>query len=322
MRFTVIIATCGRPDRLSTVLRCVNSAINESGESHRIIVADNSPELCASETVQAFREDSSVDVTYLESEPLNKSVALNKAIAAAETDWLAFTDDDTEPTTQWLAEAGRFASTQPVRVFGGCVLPGPLPNRIPRTLGKPAPGKPYPGGGVFVQYQPQKESGVLEPSRPAPIGANVFIRRDLFDDVGNYDEDLWFLCGKAALGVDDGEFGVRLKKSGEPIGYCREALVVHPVHVEKMALLKRMIHWYRFGWRDPVVFHDELPATFARYSAKGALQHACLALVGLLKGNLSIFGDEMVISTRRYGMMCGRLSSAYRKVTENHNRSR
>ena len=191
MRFTVIIATCGRPDRLSTVLRCVNSAINESGESHRIIVADNGPEHSAGKVVNTFNQNTATSVTYLESEPLNKSLALNKAIAIAETDWLAFTDDDTEPTSGWLSEAGHFALTHSVRVFGGCVLPGPLPEKVPRTLRRPVPGTPYPGGGVFVLYDPQECSGILNLSCSAPIGANVFVRHDLFEDVGNYDEDLW-----------------------------------------------------------------------------------------------------------------------------------
>jgi GT2 family glycosyltransferase len=315
MKFSVVIATCGRPARLATVLQCVETAIKESADSHCIIVVDNSPNLCARGTVDTFRDNTNTEIRYLESDAFHKSKALNRGIAAAGTDWLAFTDDDTLPDPRWLAEAERHLQTCECRVFGGRVVPGepgiPLPARLRRgRSGLTA------RAGVFVRYEPVPASGWLGEKDPIPYGANIFIHKSVFADHGSYDEELWTLCGPAALGVDDGEFGVRLKKAGEPIGYCSEALVVHPIHEDRFSFRSLIKVGYRYGWRDPLVYHEEYSRPHVGFRLKVIARHAwnCFGSMMLLdKGGATY---RLVEISRNVGILVGRCSSSYRRWGE------
>ena len=117
LRFTVIIATCGRPDRLAHALEYVHRANVNAGGGHKLIVADNGVDNAAELLVGRFAEESGMDVQYLRTPPRNKCKALNQSIAAATTDWLAFTDDDTEPDEDWLRHGARFAESGKCRYF-------------------------------------------------------------------------------------------------------------------------------------------------------------------------------------------------------------
>lgn len=254
--FTIIIATCGRPERLATVLGCIAEAIRVSGAKHRVIVVDNGLAYSAAEPVAAIAAKMAFPMTCLTSSPLNKCQALNVGIAAAETEWLAFTDDDTLPDAHWLLEAGAFVERGVCRVFGGLVLPQRDGRPLPTWLVPGRSGRIPLLSGAVVRYEPLSASGLLGAQDPIPLGANVFIRRDVFAEHGGYDAELWTLCGKAALGVDDGEFGVRLLRAGEPIGYCHEAVVVHPVYDARCSLGSHVKSAYYYGWRDPLVFFE------------------------------------------------------------------
>ncbi len=105
----------------------------------------------------------------------------------------------------------------------------------------------------MVCYREAETSGALPLGARTPIGANCFVHRAVFAAHGGYDEALWARCGWAAIGCEDGELGIRLRAAGEPIGYCHEALVRHPVYPERMRLRVHLYCAYRLGYRDPIV---------------------------------------------------------------------
>ncbi len=312
MLFTVIIATCGRPDRLQRVLACVADAIDRSGEAHRVVVADNHPRYTAAGLVERFADESSFGVTYLKTKPRNKSRALNEAVRAAETDWLAFTDDDTLPDAGWLAEGGRFAESTSFRVFGGRIELGEMEEPVPRLVRR-REGEPYPGGGVYVYYHPMQESGALRQGDKVPFGANIFVRRDVFREHGAYDEALWDLCGPNALGIDDGEFGVRIKQAGEPIGYCAEAFVAHPVYLDKYSLRRRVRNVYAFGWREPIVFPEEHRRPAWKHLAGRVVWQLALSAGNAVRFRSSPAVARLLEAVRAYGIIRGLQSAAFKQ---------
>lgn len=312
----VVIATCGRPERLVRGLAFIDRAARPVGGRVPVVIVDNDVEPTAERVVTQFRSDH-LDCRYLRSRPRNKSAALNVGIAAAPwARWLAFTDDDTEPSPAWLSEAVAFASTGRFRVFGGRIVLGPQAGPLPRTLRWPADDEPVPGGGVFVRYAPVQVSGRLPPGAPAPFGANVFIARDVFETYGRYDEVLWDCGGRAALGMDDGELGVRLVTAGEPIGYCREAVVAHPVHGEKFALRRRLKHAFRHGWQQPLVFFEPQRRLFEPYRGRLGLQGLVRAAVGAARRNWPESCEGLIELARAMGGMAVRWSTGYRRLRE------
>ncbi len=313
VEFSVVIATCGRPGRLRVCLERLAAPIAAAGGTHTVVVVDNHPERLGEPVVQEARERFDYAIAYLTSKPFSKSAALNVGIAAATTEWLAFTDDDTEPDEGWLREAVRYVESSNARVFAGRLLPGNRPADTPQWL---TPGRSglLPDAGVYVHYEPAKETCILPRDAPVPFGANVFVRRDIFADHGGYDEELWDLCGKAALGVDDGEFGIRIQKAGEPIGYCREALVVHPVHADRFSLKSQFVIGYRYGWRDPLVYvAEEQAMRHDWFRLRLIAKDACRGLGWLLRGDPAGALHYGVEVARNVGRMAGRRSHAFKR---------
>jgi len=304
---SVIVATCDRPARLGQALRHIVAAAAAVGGAP-IVVADNGlePAAAAAEAAGAGA------IRYLRTAPRNKPRALNAAIAAAETDWLAFTDDDTLPDAEWLKAGQAFAARGLCRVFGGRIEAGPPPEALPAWMRPDAQGE-YPGHGVFVRYRPLRESGLLRPQDPVPYGANFFARREVFREHGGYDERLWACCGRAALGAEDGELGQRLRRRGEPIGYCRETLVVHPVHAERCRWGAQLRLAFYYGWRDPLVEFDPHRPLLEGYRLRQLGRWTARALWRRCRGaEAAAFADALKAARAAGALLC-RGSRAYRR---------
>lgn len=312
MPFTVIIATAGRPERLTTCLAHVRKAVEVAGGRHRVIVVDNAPAGSAEDCVRKTAAEGCGDLIYLRSEPYNKALALNMGIRASETEWLAFTDDDTLPDEAWIRNAEDYIRQRHVRVVGGRIVAGKPEQELPFWL-RPGRSGLVPEIGVFVQYDPMPASGLLGSEGAAPFGANVFVKREVFERFGGYDENLWELCRASwPLGSEDSEFGHRLRTAGEPIGYCREALVVHPVNYDRCRLALHFDRAYNDGWRQPLIFYESGRPRVQPYLVELAVRRLGAAVLGFCRGDAPGGLHHLVELTRHLGAMTGRWSKAYR----------
>lgn len=94
-----------------------------------IVVVDDSKDQVARNLVESFGERFELGTTYRHSGARNISIARNLVLAAAlETgaEWIAMTDDDCEPSDQWLAELLRVQ-----KEYAADVVTGPLYRRAP-----------------------------------------------------------------------------------------------------------------------------------------------------------------------------------------------
>ncbi len=166
------------------------------GERETIVVDDGSTD----DTVAIARSFDGVQV--LEQDALGPAAARNNGAAAARGEMLAFTDSDCFPTPGWLA-AG-VAALAGADLVQGAVRPDPDAAIGPfdRTL--------------WVVG----EIGLYET-------ANLFVRRDLFDRLGGFEE--WFdpRYGKAM--AEDVWFGWRAVRDGARTEFSEAALVHHAV---------------------------------------------------------------------------------------------
>lgn len=312
MTFSIIIATCGRPDRLRRSMSAVCRAALRAPGAHELLVVDNAPARDAAGPVRELAASAAMPVRYLETRPRDKARALNAGIEAARNRWLAFTDDDTLADDGWLAAAARFAQNGKYRFFGGRVVPAAPDGPLPAWL-DPLPADSSFGFGVFVRYRPREDSGDLPAGAPVPFGANAFVRRDVFTQFGSYDERLWALCGRAALGVEDSEFGVRVKAAGERIGYCHEAVVAHPAHHRRSSAAAQLRLAYAYGWREPLVFFDPQRPPIEGYRLRVAAAATGRAMGAWLRGNRREAVEQALHAARAVGGAVCRLSPAYRQ---------
>jgi GT2 family glycosyltransferase len=289
---SVIIATCGRPDRLDKVLERLQAGRALHGYPAEVIVADNHPDKTATAVVRRWQAGG-FPVRRIETKPFNKAAALNAAIGAARTEWLAFTDDDCEPDPSWLVEGVAYAAESGLDVVAGRVAPGKVTFPLPVWLRRGRSGV-VPWGTAFVHYEPMVCSGTIPQGARLPLGSNLFVRAFIFSRFGGYDERLWARCGRHALGCEDGEFAIRLQKLGVPMGFCSESLVIHPVHRERVSLKGFVGYAYSSGFREPIIFPAEvsrrwflrLPRKAATGLAKAAVRMAAADPAGAVSAIL------------------------------------
>jgi GT2 family glycosyltransferase len=111
-----------------------------------------------------------------------RSRALNKAMEVAEADVIAFTDDDCEPSPDWLERLmACFAKDQHVGIAGGDLQPPPGPG--PRLSVCPAVHS------VEAVYQPS-QNGFAGPPGMYFGGATLAIRRSVVGNLGWFDQYL------------------------------------------------------------------------------------------------------------------------------------
>lgn len=301
--FTVIIASCNRPDRLERALACVRQAIAHRAAGDGVVIADNGTHRPARDVVDRLTAAVEFPVRYVRTAPFNKAVALNTAIRAAPTEWLAFTDDDCLPDVRWLAAAADYAARGEARVFAGRLEPGPVDFPLPRWLQDP-PHAVVQWSPAFVDFAPLPHSGLLPPGDRVPFGANIIVAKKVFDLHGGYDEDLWSRCGVAALGSEDAEFAMRVRQRGEPIGYCADALVVHPVFPERTTLSYYLRHIHHAGMREPLFAAPGAKAPLA-YLARTMTQSLLKSGRAYLQGRRALAVHELMNATRDLGEIRG-----------------
>jgi len=303
MFFTIIIATCDRPDRLKKSLDAIRIAIQASNESHRVIVIDNGVKGQTQKMVAQFASQIPFEVKYFKSEPRNKAKALNLGIGEVRSGWLAFTDDDVLPDSKWLVNAAHYASGSEVNIFGGRVISEEPNDTFPSWI-KSGKSGCIPMGPAIVRYAPMPDSGLLDSKMQMPLGANVFIKKSIFDQYGKYDEELWKKCGKAALGSEDAEFAIRVRSKGENIGYSKDALVVHALDISR-ASLRHHLRWsFRMGFREPILFPEAVSQTSVFYLAWAGMKSLFKAVGFFLKGDCPASVCELM----RIAQICGQVS--------------
>jgi len=97
---SVVIPTCDRPETLRVVMdRLAPGAQRLDAAQYEIIVSDDGRRIPAAQTLGASHPWARVVQGPRRGPAANR----NAGAAAARGDWIAFTDDDTEPSAHWLS---------------------------------------------------------------------------------------------------------------------------------------------------------------------------------------------------------------------------
>ncbi len=226
MQFSIIIPTVGRCDSLRGLLQSIAAHFPASGVEYEVLVVNNAPDADLASRVEQiageFQTDGNGRLRVIRVPTPGKCKAVNAAIKDARGRILAFFDDDVEVAPGWLNVAAEFFRAESFDAMQGPILvPVAMQsneefrraqNRY-RTI-------------HFVQYPPSmSEINTL-------TGANMAIRREVFERVGLFDERL----GPGRSGMsEDVEFAQRILASGGKIGYWHDAGVYHEVDWSRLS---------------------------------------------------------------------------------------
>ncbi len=212
---SVLVATRNRARLLAGLLDSLTAAQAVTDDATEIVVVDNGSTDATATLLAQWAAAAPGRVTLTVAEP-GKSRALNHALTAAHGALLAFVDDDERVARDWLKEVATFFRRHPQYDAGvGRVLPAPEV-RDADMLRLVAS---YRTIALFDHGNAVGDEHMLH-------GANMVLRRSLFDLVGGFNEGL----GPGAVGgCEDAELGDRVIRAGGRIGYMPGVCVYHDI---------------------------------------------------------------------------------------------
>lgn len=141
----------------------------------------------------------------------------NLAARKARGQWLVLLNPDAYPQPDWLEQLMAAAAAFPqVRSFTSRQIMAETPTLLD-GMGDVMSGAGLPYRGGYGRLDP----GEIAPGEVfSPCGAAMMIDRDLFLDLGGFDESFFCYC-------EDVDFGYRLRLIGEPTIVAPKAIVLH-----------------------------------------------------------------------------------------------
>jgi len=242
MRISVIISTYNNPDWLEKVLWAY--AV-QTMRDFDVIVADDGSTAETKERIDAMRQVTGLAIQHVwhEDQGFRKCTILNKAIVAAETDYLLFTDGDCIPRWDFVEAHLRFARP-------GCYLSGGA-YRLPLDVSTAITAEDIRSHAIFNARWLLRAGTPFDPriikfhlsgwmalfcarlttTRPTFNGGNASVWREDIIRVNGFDERMQY-------GGQDRELGQRLENAG-----------IHPLQIRYYAQCLHLDHGR--GYRTP-----------------------------------------------------------------------
>jgi GT2 family glycosyltransferase len=278
-RISVIVPTFNRKHYLPQLISSLASQ-TISPEQYEVIVVDNCSTDGSQELMQELVRTAACRIVYHRN-PENLGVAKSRNIGArtAKAPLLAFTDSDCTASQDWLEKALEAADRNPqAALITGTVLNKP---------------------GVRSRFFSIGESAIRSENPFFPT-CNIVYRRDVFFQVGGFDEKLYFYDDlfSAPLECGDVDLGWRIKETGHATVFAPAMLMYHElrivsplewlvsyVRVTSVPLMSRMHPGFRkaFVWWGPFCLKDNLLFYLALIGiVLAATVHPALAVLSLL----------------------------------------
>ena len=282
---SVLLCTYNRGQLLEEAIERLVCQATDGRFSHEIVVVDNGSTDNTRAVVEGRAPDSGVLVRYVYEPMEGVAQARNRAMREAAGQWFAFLDDDELADKRWLAELHRAMDESGARILGGPVRLYLQPDEV-ACLG--------PEHRRLLRERGADRLGDnLAPCPPGvnPGTDNLFAAREVFEEVGGFDETMM-------TGGEDSDFMIRARAAGIEPWYVPDAVVYH--RVPPARLTPSGIQ------RDALQSGAMLAVLASRYRGAAAmlaelvarLGQACLVtLPMMLKGMVS--GDEKEIVDRR-----------------------
>ena len=229
---TVIIPTKNRCELIRELLNSLEKVRGLTRVQPKIIVGDNASTDSTAKMLETRKATFPTELIPLSISSPGKSAVLNQAIRRSTAEVVAFLDDDVIVDSSWLEEIEAFFQGNPASHVGqGSIRTGVETSPDPEIR------------RLLQRYRtiPQLEFSSNVGDLHSLNGANIAIRRAVFDRVGYFDERL----GPGASGTsEDVELAQRIRKAGMKITYMHRAIVYHRVDRERLTeKYFKQTHW-------------------------------------------------------------------------------
>jgi len=222
--FSIIIPTYNRPRQLSACLQSL-TCLDYPRDRFEVIIVDDGSRVTPEAVVAPFFD--SIDVTLLTIEHVGLAAARNTGCNQAKGEFLAFTDDDCAPGSNWVQTLAARFNQVPEQAIGGRTINALL-------------GNPYSTASqIVVDYLCRNYNA--DPNRAQfSTGNNLAIPAHYFHTIGGFTIDF-------ALGAgEDWEFCDNLLSHGYRLIYAPEVIVYH-YHALTLSSFTRQHFYYGRG---------------------------------------------------------------------------
>jgi glucosyl-dolichyl phosphate glucuronosyltransferase len=238
MKASVIVCTHNRSQSLTNVLESLAAQTFPDADGWEVIVVDNNSRDHTAQVVADFASRYPNRFRYCFESQQGLSNARNAGIREARGDVIAFTDDDTTVSPNWLYSLTKSLHDGEWAGAGGRILPDWTCPR-PRWLNLEGD---YASGPLVLFDLGFKAKELKQP----PFGANMAFRKEMFGIYGLFRTDL----GRQPhnlMSNEESEFTIRLLVKGERLRYEPEALVYHPVLENRLQKTYFLKWWFDKG---------------------------------------------------------------------------
>ncbi len=260
---SVVIPTYYRYDRLEKILAFLEK---QSLQPDEIVIVDQTP---SQDRPQGFYERyKGMPIVRLDLDTPSLSQSRNRGAKKATGTYLLFLDDDMEFGPELIQQHLDVMEKEVVDVVSGAISTGPdLPETYERDTTKLDPLS------FFLKSPNRKWDGMVL----VVSGANTMIKRDLFLQVGGFDENM--------PRMEDIELGYRLYKFGAKVFYSSKPHAIHNAaptggtratqkNIQYVKLLSRVYLYHKHfdGWarqqfyllvmKNGFFYRDRISGTF------------------------------------------------------------
>lgn len=237
MKASVIVCTYNRSELLDDTLKSLQQLCFPVAEYELIIVDNNSIDNTA-EVVNSHAAVSAVTIKYIKELRQGLSYARNTGIAHANGEIIAFTDDDIDATSGWLAGLVSVFCDSNVVAVGGPILPiwlAPKPAWLVESMQ---------GYLSVFDYSYAKVTRILK-GPLYPCGVNMAFRKSVFSEMGLFSEKLGRV-GSNLLSNEESKLFRDIENHGGIIGFAPEAVIYHKIPLER---LTKQWFYHRLYWQ-------------------------------------------------------------------------
>ena len=227
---SIVIPTYNRPERLEQCLESI-ARLDYPSNRFEVIVVDDGSRISLEPIAVKFED--CISINLIRQSNAGPASARNTGAAAAQGDYLIFTDDDCQPHPDWLKTL-----TQAIKDFPNTLIGGHTINALPNNLYSSASQLLI--DYLYDYYNQQKEEATFFASN------NFALPRKLYQQLEGFDTSFPLAAG------EDREFCDRWLHQGLKMHYAR-AMQIHHAHTLTLASFWRQ--HFNYG-RGAFYFHQ------------------------------------------------------------------
>lgn len=215
---SVIVCTYNREQYIERNLEALSKQSLEKDKYEIIIINNNSTDNTESICKSFINNHPEIKIAYFNEQNQGHSNARNRGIKESKGEYLAFIDDDAFVDFEYVKNiVDFFSKNQNVAALGGKIIPI-YEVEEPKWMTKyllPLVA------GLDMGDSPKEFPGMK-----FPIGANMAYRKEVFNELGNFNPELG-RKGTGLEGGDEKDMIYRIKKADKKVWYVPEVFVEH-----------------------------------------------------------------------------------------------